>query len=82
MNLSTCNLAQKIVCSEDIQGGKFVVVYVSAESATDNRFLQPLKKYTTFCSSLLASVVDDSHTFETSTGIAGQLRIVVTSDEK
>ena len=38
-NFTSCNLAQKLVCLEDIEGGKFVVVYASAESATDKRFL-------------------------------------------
>ena len=56
------NLAQKLVCFEDIEGGKFVVVCASAESATDNRFLQSLKKNTTFSSSLVALVVHESHT--------------------
>ena len=50
-NFTACNLAQKLVCLEDIEGGKFVVVYASAESATDKRFLQSLKKNTTFSSS-------------------------------
>ena len=35
-NFTACNLAQKLVCLEDIEGGKFVVVYASEESATDN----------------------------------------------
>ena len=50
-NFTACNLAQKLVCLEDIEGGKFVVVYASEESATDKRFLQSLKKNTTFSSS-------------------------------
>ena len=65
MTLTACNLAQKLVCLEDIEGGKFVVVYASVESAIDNRFLQSLKKNTTFSSSLVACVVDDSHSVET-----------------
>ena len=40
-----------------------------AESATDKRFLQSLKKNTTFSSSLVACVVDESHTVETWTGL-------------
>ena len=41
MNLTACYLAQKLVCLEDIEGGKFDVVCISAESATDkhSRFL-------------------------------------------
>ena len=45
-NFTACNLAQKLVCLEDIEGGKFIVVYASAETATDKRFLQSLKKDT------------------------------------
>ena len=59
---------------EDIEWGKFVVVYASVESASDNRFLQSLKKNTTFNSSLVPCVVDDSHTVETWTCDAGQLQ--------
>ena len=59
-------VAQKPVCLEDIERGKFVVVaFASAKSATDNRFLRSLKKRTTFSSSLVACVVDESHTIET-----------------
>ena len=48
MNFTAWYLAQKLVCLEDIEGGKFDVVCASAESATDKRFLQSLKKSTTF----------------------------------
>ena len=51
-NLTACNLAQKLLCL-DIEGFKFDVVYAPAESATDKRFLQSLKKNTTFSSSLV-----------------------------
>ena len=51
-NLTACNLAEKLLCL-DIERGKFDVVYASAESATDKRFLQSLKKSTTFSSSLV-----------------------------
>ena len=61
INLTARNLAQKVVCLEDIEGGNFVVVYASGESAIDNRFLQSLKKDTSFSSNLVACVVDDSH---------------------
>ena len=71
MNLTAWNLAEKLVCLEDIEGSKFVVVYAAAESAEDNRFLQLLKKNTTLSSSLVACVVDESHTVETWTDIAG-----------
>ena len=43
-NFTACNLAQKLVCLEDIEGGKFIVVYASAESATDKRFLESPEK--------------------------------------
>lgn len=69
MNLTACNLAQKLDSLQDIEGGKFEVVYASAESATDKRFLQSLKKSTTFNSCLVACVVDESHTVETWTGL-------------
>ena len=69
MNLTACNLAQKLGNLEDIERGNFNVVYASAESATDKRFLQSLKKNTTFSSSLVACVVDESHTVETWTGL-------------
>ena len=36
MNLTVCNLAQKLVCVEDNEGGKFDVFYAWAESATDD----------------------------------------------
>ena len=61
MNLTACNLAQTLVCLEDIEGGNFVVVYASVESAIDNRFLQSLKKDTSFSSNLVVCVVDNSH---------------------
>ena len=54
MNLTACNLAQKLVCLEDVEGGKFVVVYASVDSVTDKRFLQSLKKNYTFSSGLVA----------------------------
>ena len=55
MNLTVCNLAQKLQISlEDIEGGKFDVVYTLVESATDQQFLQSVKKNTTFSSSLVA----------------------------
>ena len=34
MNLTACNLAQKLDSLQDIEGGKFEVVYASAGSAT------------------------------------------------
>ena len=37
-NFTACNLAQKLVCLQDIEEGKFVVVYASAESATISDF--------------------------------------------
>ena len=47
MNLTACNLAQKLVCLKDIEGGKFDVVYVSAEikvSQISDFSLQSLKR--------------------------------------
>ena len=37
-NFTACNLTQKLFCLEDIEGGKFVVVYASAESYTISDF--------------------------------------------
>ena len=34
-NFTAFNLAQKLVCLDDIEGGRFVIVYSSAENATD-----------------------------------------------
>ena len=61
MNLTACNLAQKLVCLEDIDGSKFDVVYISPESTTDKRFLQFLKNNITFSSSLVACVANELH---------------------
>ena len=47
---------------EGIEVRKFDIVCASAESATDKRFLQSLKKNTS--SSLVTCVVDESHTIE------------------
>ena len=64
MNVTARYLVQKLVCLfvclEDIEGGKFDVVNASAEDAPDKRFLQSRKS-----SSLVACVVDESHTVET-----------------
>ena len=38
MNLTAWYLAKKLVCLEDIEGGKFDVICASAESATDKPF--------------------------------------------
>ncbi len=68
LNLSGCNLSEKLDCLEDIEGGQFNIVYASAESAIDTRFLQMLKKDSVFTRGLVACVVDESHTIETWTG--------------
>ena len=52
----------KLVCLEGNDRGKFDVVYASAESATEKRFLQSLKMNTTFSNSLVACVVGNTHT--------------------
>ena len=38
LNLTAWYLAQKLVCLEDMEGGKFDVVCASAESATGKSF--------------------------------------------
>ena len=68
LNLSGCNLTEKLDHLEDIEGGKFNIAYTSAESAIDSSFLQMLKKGSVFTRGLLACVVDESHTIETWTG--------------
>ena len=35
MKLTARNFAQKLICLENIEGGKYVVVYALAESATE-----------------------------------------------
>ena len=44
MNLTTCNLAQKLVCLGEIRRGKFDIVCALAESPKDKIFLQSLMK--------------------------------------
>ena len=61
MNLIAWYLAQKLVCSENIEGVKFDVVCTSAESSTD---ITEEEHYS-------VAVVDKSHTVETWTGNAG-----------
>lgn len=68
LNLSGCSLTEKLDHLEDIEGGKFNIVYASTESAIDSRFLQMLKKDSVFTRGLVACVVDESHTIETWTG--------------
>lgn len=45
MNLAACNLAEKLDSLEDIEEGKFDVVYAPAESAIDKRFLQSSQEF-------------------------------------
>lgn len=42
MDLSGCNLTVKLDDLKDVEDGKFDIVYASAESAIDKRFLQSL----------------------------------------
>lgn len=69
LNLSGCNLTEKLDKLEDIEDIKFDIVYASAESAIDKRFLQSLKKDSVFSRCLVACVVDESHTVETWTAL-------------
>ena len=48
MGLSACNLSQKLADLTEVEGGKYHIVFSSAESALDKRFLQSLKKDTVF----------------------------------
>ena len=69
LNLSACNLTEKLDNLQDIEEGKYDVVYASAASATDKRFLRSLKKDSVFSKSLVALVVDEPHTVETWTSL-------------
>ena len=48
MGLSACNLAENLDKLQDIEAGKFNIVYASAESAIDRGFLASLKKDSLF----------------------------------
>ena len=81
MNLIAWYLAQKLVCSENIEGVKFDVVCASAESSTD--ITEWMRWNTMFITAVCVifliteeehysvAVVDKSHTVETWTGNAG-----------
>ena len=69
MGLSACNLSEKLADLTEVEGGKYHIVYSSAESALDKRFLQSLKKDTVFSRRMIACVIDESHTIETWTGL-------------
>ena len=74
INLTASNLAQKLVCLADIEGGKLTL---SMHRWKVPQIIDFNHKRT---SSLVACIVDESHTVETCAGIAGQLRIVVKSN--
>ena len=69
MDLSACNLSEKPADLTEVEGGKYHIVYSSAESALDKRFLQSLKKDTVFSQRMVACVVDESHTIKAWTGL-------------
>ena len=56
MGLSACNLLEKLAVLIEVEGGKYHIVYFSAESALDKRFLQSLKKDTVFSRRMVACV--------------------------
>ena len=67
MGLTACNLSKKLHKIDE--AGNYEIVYTSAESALDERFLRVLKKDSVFSHGVLACVVDESHTLETWTGL-------------
>ena len=69
MRLSACNFLEKLANLTDVNGGKYHIVYSSAENALDKRFLQSLKKDTVFSQRMVACVVDESHMIETWMGL-------------
>ena len=44
MGLTACNLSEKLDKTDEVEGGNYEIVYTSAESALDERFLRVLKK--------------------------------------
>ncbi|KXJ11326.1 hypothetical protein AC249_AIPGENE23185 [Exaiptasia diaphana] len=54
--------------TEDINQGKYQIIYSSAEHATDQKFLQSTLKTGPFHDSMVALVVDEAHMLETWTG--------------
>ena len=70
MGMMVCDLNETFDCLEDIHGGKFNLVYASAEAPVDMHFIDSLKsKNSAFNENLAALVVDESHTVETWTGL-------------
>ena len=67
--LTACNLSEKLDKIDEAEAGNYEIVYTSAESALDERFLHVLKKYSVFTRGVLTCVVDESHTLETWTGL-------------
>jgi len=69
MDVSACNLTEKLEHLHEVEAGRYEIVYASAESATDKRFLDVLKRDSCFTRNLMACIVDESHTLETWTGL-------------
>ena len=44
MGLTACNLSEKLDKIDVVEAGNYEIVYTSAESALDERFLRVLKK--------------------------------------
>lgn len=64
MNLSACNLAEKLERLDDVEIGKFEIVCASMPSVRNRSFSVNylLQKDSVFGGCLLACVVDKSHT--------------------
>ena len=69
MGIRACSWYENMDNLDAIEAGHFDIIYASAESAINERFLESLKKDTTFSRGLVALVVDESHTLETWTGL-------------
>ena len=69
MGLTACNLSEKLEKLHEIEVGCYQIVYASAESAIDKRFLTVLKKDSLYTRCIVACIIDESHTLETWTGL-------------
>ena len=70
MGMNACSLVDELGDLKDVESGIFDIVFASPEAATDKKFLRMLKRASSpFLSSIVACVIDESHTIETWTGL-------------
>lgn len=70
MEMTACDLNEKLNSLDDIHQGKFNIIYTSAEATMDTPFLNTLKsKDFLFNENTAACIVDKSRTLETWTGL-------------